>query len=267
MYKKTCRRRKLLISDIQTMNRKKYILIFIALFSLISCAPSQKSIVEESFSKPVVKNADSINKPIARNEVIAIAEKYLKHKWQPTKKNIFHGFDKNHIRVDTPDIDFSLADVTPGWWIPNKTNVGLPYMWGGYCSIEEFDNGIREGKYAGDVYTQYKRNNSVGAKSNYAVGIDCSGFISRCWKLPYHHSTRDLPKVAYLLSDIKELREGDILNKPNEHVILFKEFHDKQKTIIIAYHATSHKVKKDRFFLPGLIEEGFKPYRYKNIID
>lgn len=260
------------------MNRKKYILFFIVLLSLISCSPSQKVIKEAHFSEPAVKNEGSFNKsiatnpdspyqPIARDEVIAIADAYLNHKWQPTKKNSFHGFDQDHIRVDTPDVNFSLPSTLPGWWVPNDINVGIPYMWGGFCSIEEFDKGIRVGKYAGDVYTQTKRDLSANAKSKYAVGVDCSGFISRCWKLPYHHSTRDLPKVAAVLSDINELKKGDILNKSAEHAVLFKAFYDKEKTIIIAYHATDHKVKQERFLIQDLLEDGYKPYRYKNILD
>jgi len=238
------------------MNRKHLVLIFIALFSLTSCTTSQVKIKE-----------GDLYKPITRNEVMEIADIYLKHKWRPTKKNVFHGIDKDGIRVNTPDIDSTLPSKHPGWWIPDSVNIGLPYMWGGFCSIEEFDKGIREGKYAGDIYTQYKRNNLGKAVSRYAVGIDCSGFVSRCWKLPSHHSTRNLSSVANMLSDATELKKGDILNKHNAHVFLFKEFYDKEKTRATVIHATSHKVKQKQVLIRDLIEDGFKLYRYKKIVD
>ncbi len=238
------------------MNRKNLALVAIALFTLISCARFQA----------VVSGIDSFEE-ISRDEVMEIAEAYLTHEWKPSKKNIFHGLDKDGVRVDTPDIDAPLESVRPGWWIPDRINVGLPYMWGGFCSIEEFDKGIREGKYAGDIYSQYKRNSLGRARSKYAVGVDCSGFVSRCWKLPYHYSTRRLSQIAYSLPDVNEMKAGDILNKFNAHVFLFKEFKDEEKTIVTVYHATDHKVKQEPFLVRELIKEGFKPYRYKNIVD
>lgn len=238
------------------MNRKHIVIITIALFSLASCAPSQKIIKE-----------GGLYRQITRTEVMETADIYLKHQWRPTKRNVFHGLDEDGIRVDTPDIDSPLPSDPPGWWIPGRINTGLPYMWGGFCSIQEFDKGIREGKYAGDIYTQYKRDNLDRSISKHAVGIDCSGFVSRCWKLPFHHSTRRLSSVADLLSDATELKTGDILNKHNAHVFLFKEFSNKEKTRATVIHATAHQVRQDEVVIRDLIEDGFILYRYKEIVD
>lgn len=202
---------------------------------------------------------------ITRDEILAIAESYLKHQWIPTQDNVYHGYDKDNIRVDTPDSSFQKRGYQPGWWIPNRMNTGVPYMWGGFCSLAEFDQGIKEGKYAGDIYTHYKRANLGRARSNFAVGIDCSGFVSRCWNLPHHHSTRKLHEVSDVITDVNELRPGDILNKYNAHVYLFVKFVDNAKTVISVYHATTHKVKQERFPLQALLTRGFQAYRYKQI--
>ena len=59
----------------------------------------------------------------------------------------------------------------------------MPYQWGGFSSTEEFLQGLKAGKAAGDVYTAEKRRLLEAAVSKQAVGIDCSGLISRCWRL------------------------------------------------------------------------------------
>jgi len=50
------------------------------------------------------------------------------------------------------------------------------------------------------------------------TGIDCSAFVSRCWQVD-RHVTSTLPNISHLISQVK-LKPGDILNKPNSHVVL-----------------------------------------------
>ena len=54
-----------------------------------------------------------------------------------------------------------------------------------------------------------------------AVGIDCSGFISRCWRLSRPYSTRELAQVCVRLHSYDALLPGDILNTHNAHCLLF----------------------------------------------
>src|SRR5436190_1932007 len=73
---------------------------------------------------------------------------------------------------------------------------------------------------AGDVSSAAKRRADNVAVSAQAVGVDCSGFVSRCLKLPLVHDTTQLPSVCDLLSSSDELRPGDLLNIPRRHVLL-----------------------------------------------
>ena len=74
---------------------------------------------------------------VTRDEILATARRYAEHKWSANSKHVFHGKDGNGIQVDTPDKDYRADGFVVG-----KENVGIPYKWGGFSSIEEFDKGI-----------------------------------------------------------------------------------------------------------------------------
>jgi len=143
---------------------------------------------------------------VTRSECLAIAEAYRAHRWQPTAANVFHGIDSNGVRVDTPDAGYRPPGAVPGWWEPGQVNEGIPYQWGGFATPEQFDRELASGLAAGDVYTQEKRRLLDAAVSRHATGIDCSGFVSRCWKLPRSYSTREFAGICDPLTSWADLR-------------------------------------------------------------
>jgi hypothetical protein len=204
---------------------------------------------------------------VTRGEVIAIAESYRTHEWAPTGQNVLHGADARGIHVDTPDAQFRPAGTRPGWWLLGQVNVGVPYQWGGFCSVKEFDAGLRAGKAAGDIYTLAKRAGLDSAVSHEAVGIDCSGFISRCWKLDLNYSTRTLSQLCTAIGPA-ELRAGDILNQDNAHVLLFVRFLDESRRRIVSYETgcpPTWKVILTNQELQPLLDRGYRPLRYRAI--
>lgn len=205
---------------------------------------------------------------VRRAEVIAAADAYLTFKWKAALANAFHGKDADGVQVDTPDISFTPPGIRPGWWVPKMVNVGMPYQWGGFCTLDEFKTGIQKGLYAGDVYTAEKRRLGDHAVSKYAVGIDCSGFVSRCWKLKRAFSTQELPSLCVSLGSFKNLKAGDILNSPNNHVLLFKAFTDATETRLLAYEAGSPptwKVLLNDIPVSMLKEQRYTALRYRQI--
>lgn len=207
---------------------------------------------------------------VTRAETIEIAEAYLQHRWYAQKRNIRHGLDSAGVRVDTPDHNFNAPGIRPGWWRPGTWNTGVPYQWGGFSNLEDFDKGLRDGLAAGDVYTDEKRRQLQDAVSVEAVGIDCSGFISRCWKLPRPASTRRIPSLCEPLASYDELRPGDVLNLHNAHVLLFAGWADAEKTRLIAYEAGSPptwKVLKNTIEADYVRGLGYQPFRYRGIRD
>lgn len=205
---------------------------------------------------------------VTPSESLAIAERYLNHRWAATERQAMHGTDPEGVHVDTPDVTFCPPERTPGWWKPGQVNVGIPYCWGGNDTPETFDEGLRQGKLAGDIYTAEKRKGLESARSKHTVGADCSGFISRCWKLDWHCSTRSIPKICNKLASYDELQPGDALNTVNGHVLLFAAFSKPDKSELLVYETGSPlgwmvtKHTTPVWFLQGL---GYEPYRYRGM--
>ncbi len=206
--------------------------------------------------------------PVTRTEALSIAQRYAAHRWEASEKNILHGVDRNKIPVRTPNRPADAAPSDDGLWTAGAVNVGMPYKWGGFDTIDSFDKGIRAGKAAGDLYSLEKRRKGGAAVSPYAVGIDCSGFISRCWKLPRKQSTSTLPSICRPLASPAELLPGDIMNTTNGHVLLFAKWLDDSKSRALFYEAEPFsKVIASEQSIPEMVSAGYKPWRYRKIQD
>lgn len=209
-----------------------------------------------------------VQKPsVTRQQALATAESYRTHHWLPAPQNVLHGPDARGIWVDTPDSSYH-AEI-PGWWQPGVQAEGIPYQWGGFSTLAEFDAGVRSGRAAGDVYTQAKRNALDEAVSSHAVGIDCSGFISRCWGLERSYSTRELPSLCDSIP-WRQLQPGDVLNTHNAHCLLFAGWADAGREELIAYETgcpPTWKVLRHNINAQWLKSLGYKAYRYRGMAD
>jgi cell wall-associated NlpC family hydrolase len=158
---------------------------------------------------------------VTPSEALAIAQAYADHQWQPFGGNILHGKDHAGVLVNTPDVGHDPNGKRRGWWVPGKVNTGIPYKWGGFDDPASFDRAIASGLAGGDVSSPDKRVRDNTAVSAQAAGVDCSGFVSRCLKLPTVHDTTQLPAVCTKLASAQDLRPGDVLNIPHRHVVLY----------------------------------------------
>lgn len=194
-------------------------------------------------------------------KVVEKALEYANYKWTAHEGNVKHGIDENGRFVDTPDISWKGEILDCGWWKVGEVNVGIPYGWGNASTIEEFEIGIREGKYAGNVPEDKKRYGSYNS-----VGVDCSGLLTICWELPKKIATRDIPEYATVVKSIDEIQQGDIFAKIGSHVMLFKEFADteKKKAIIIDSTRSTGKVSQRIENVDELFTKGYEIYRKNN---
>lgn len=140
----------------------------------------------------------------SRTLALRIGESYAMHQYVCTPANL------SSVNVTAPDGDIVR---TPSWLFPG-TNARIPYKWGGFSSLSQFDAGLQAGKFAGDI-------NTSGVSSS-AVGVDCSGFVSRCWQMTYHSSTSMMPSITTQYSSWDSLKPGDAIHKVG-HVRLFVE--------------------------------------------
>jgi hypothetical protein len=205
---------------------------------------------------------------VTRPEALKIGESFLEHHWQASTKNVKHGKDSAGVDVQTPDRDGGQCNPPGECWVPGAENVGVAYKWGGNDSPQTFTAGVRAGKAAGDVYTDAKRKGAGKTVSGDTVGIDCSGFICRCWKLTTRHSTESLPSICEKLSSPAELKPGDIMNGAGAHVMLFAKWTNPEKTHALFYEASpfSKTVASERD-VNQMTSVGFKPLRYRQIRD
>jgi hypothetical protein len=207
---------------------------------------------------------------VTRAQCMATAESYATHRWFPTTANVRHGVDRSGIRVDTPDRSYQKPGAVAGWWTPQAWNVSIPYQWGGFATLAEFDRAVASGHAAGDVYTSEKRRLLDAAVSAEATGIDCSGLISRCWNLPRSYSTRELPNLCEPLPSWDDLRPGDILNTYNAHVFLFAGWSDAARSKLVAYESgrpPHWKCVRTTLARATLQQQGFQPWRYRGMAD
>lgn len=205
---------------------------------------------------------------VTRSAVMSKAMRYASHAWTASGANVRHGLDGAGIRVDTPDQGYQKRGAVPGYWVPGVVNQGVPYQWGGFSTPEEFDRGLAAGLAAGDVYTDEKRRLLYDGVSREAVGIDCSGFVSRCWDLPKAYSTRELATICVPLPSWDDLKPGDALNLYNGHVLLFCGWVNPERKFIAAYETggpPDWKVIRHVIGVDFLKRKGYRPLRYQGI--
>lgn len=140
----------------------------------------------------------------SRVEALRLGEKYVLYKYSCNASNLAPN------GIVAPDGD---EIKTPSWLI-NGYNARIPYKWGGFNTLTGFSDGLNSGKYAGDIDTD--------GSSSYAVGVDCSGFVSRCWQMTYHASTSYMPNISTQYSSWDSLKPADAIHKVG-HVRLFIE--------------------------------------------
>jgi hypothetical protein len=238
---------------------------FACLLLAASCAPTPP----QPPAPTLIPGDPSAPSQITPAESMAIAHNLSTHPWRPFSKNILHGKDKSGVVVDTPDIGLDPQQPRKGWWIPGEVNTGVPYKWGGFDDPAAFDNAVANGLAAGDVSSPAKRRADNAAVSKQAAGVDCSGFVSRCLKLPRVHDTTQLPAVCTPLPSAMDLRPGDLLNISRRHVLLCAGWSNPERTWLYYYETGGGpdywKPGLKQAPLDALLALGYQPLRYRGM--
>lgn len=201
---------------------------------------------------------------VTRDEAVATAYRYTQVQWMPDERHVRQGPDSQGILVRTPDRSLGQR----GWWKPGVVATGMPYQWGGFDTPESFLEGIAAGKKAGDVGDAAKRKLGDAGTSAESCGIDCSGFVSRCWNLSRPYSTRELHQICDPLETWDDLQPGDILlNK--QHVVLFVKWLVPGRELA-AYEAGPFpvwRVNASGLMKDLLIKDGYRAWRYRGMAE
>lgn len=205
---------------------------------------------------------------VTRDQAVATAYRYTQVTWMPEERHVQHGPDSRGIRVHTPDKYLARQGENGGWWQPGVQAKSMPYQWGGFDTPESFLEKIAVGKKAGDIANDAKRKLGDPGTSMDSCGIDCSGFVSRCWNLKRPYSTRELHKICDRLESWDDLQPGDILLN-HRHVVLFVKWTIPGKELA-AYEAGPFpvwRVSACGLLADKLKENGYAPWRYRGIKD
>lgn len=154
------------------------------------------------FNEPQNEQIAGVNTPASRVTALKIGESYALHQYTCTSNNL------SVQNVSAPDGDMVR---TPSWLVVGS-NARVAYKWGGFNTLAEYDAGLANGKFAADINTD--------GVSSYAVGVDCSGFVSRCWQMGSHYSTSSMPAITTQYTNWNDLKPGDAIHKIG-HVRLF----------------------------------------------
>ncbi len=185
---------------------------------------------------------------VSRQQILAMAKAYVNKGFYVDYANITSGRQYLGGKIVKTPIS------TPGWYR------GVPYKWCGFNSLSSFQNGLTQGKKAGDKCTKCG-GRSCGSRQ--AVGVDCSGFVSRVWGLTRKYGTSQLPKISDRLRSKSQLRPGDILNKVG-HVRLFS--HRDAAGRFCVYEASSKDWKVSKRCYRAYQLKNYRPYRYKRVL-
>ena len=180
----------------------------------------------------------------SREEMIATAKRLADYTWISRARNLKASCIKDY-----------QSD-----WTENQRVTGLPYNWGGIDSPEEFEKKLANGFAAGS-HSRY-------GVSSCTAGIDCSGFVAFCWGLRSHKYTtgniRDIagkPKYNWFT----DMKPGDALNKPGEHIVLFAGYNTDGTINIYEANGAAGRVIYHKIAWSKLNRYG--PVQYKAIAD
>ena len=132
---------------------------------------------------------------IPRDEALVRARTYAQHPWHCAAANLTGGCGGGYASV------YTVGDY-----------VGVAYDWGGYATLDQFDQGLDDGLGAGAQPSD--------GILDCTVGVDCSGFVSRVWKAA-HTTTSGMSTITSPVT-AAQLKPADAYNAAGYHVKLFE---------------------------------------------
>lgn len=182
------------------------------------------------------------------------ARAYLEVEWLGEERHRMHGEDDDGTPVHTPD-----AEYKNGGWKVGARNRGVAYKWGGFDRPEDFVAGLEAGRLAG----HWPEDPSDLRTTDRAVGVDCSGFVSRCMGWHQKRSTRSIGPLCFTLGGWSELQPGDIINNFDGHAMLFTGFTNDAKNEVRVIESTWPGVIESTYTIARLERAKHSPLRYK----
>jgi|GEM_PF-674977 len=137
----------------------------------------------------------------------------------------------------------------------------VPYDWGGWDTVSDFNSYMSSGYQAGDIDT-----NAVESCSK---GVDCSGFVSRNWGTSSKYSTATLPGISTSIGSVSQLQKGDIMLRHDsvvQHVVMFESLASNGVNTLEA--TTYNNYDRTVYLYNGWSRfSGYTFYKYNNVCE
>lgn len=200
-------------------------------------------IIEEIVDLPV-RERNLATGTISRDDIMNTAEEYrTSFRWSCEESNIA-----------------SMTNYTKPRYINGAGEyTNMPYCWGGWTKTDEFQTDMGIHGRAGNI------NCTTTGRVSSTYGVDCSGYVSRCWNLSTKHSTSTLGNVASTIT-FSSIKKGDALVISGYHVMLFSH---ESGGMYYTYEATKtnsyDKVVYTCYSVSEIKNSGYTPIRYDNV--
>lgn len=136
----------------------------------------------------------------------------------------------------------------------------MPYCWGGFSTTAQFRDGLSGSGRVGNI------NSSTGTHVYNTYGLDCSGYVSRCWRQSTKYGTGTIGNICTTIN-YSQLKSADALNKSGSHIVLY-EYADGsgnyvlyEATTLNQYDRVSHTLRS----ISNLSSGGYVALRYNGI--
>jgi len=163
------------------------------------------------------------------------ASDYAQHKWTMKSSNVKGWCSGSYAS------DYAAGSYT-----------GVAYDWGGWDTLASYDQKLGEGYGAGS--------HSWHGILECTTGVDCSGYVSRCWELAAKQTTSTMNTVSHPIQK-KEVSAGDAYNKPGSHIVLWVKTASDGSPVFYEASGSASKVRLNSAASWSYLS-GYSPIRY-----
>ena len=180
-------------------------------------------------------DAISVSRTEARQRADAMAE----YEWLLKKTHTLTSKSEKGVTLPR-DISYYKAQNADksSWSVEMK---GIPYCWGGFYAL---DTGFGKTTFTEVLGKNYVAGNiePIGDYKYMTAGLDCSGYVSAVFGFTSKKNTGALACLGSAVSDVKNLKEMDLLVWPGEHIIFFCQWIDDATMLVTESNVRNGKV-------------------------
>ena len=183
--------------------------------------------------------------PLTRDQMLSIAQQIANYTWTCSEAN----------RV-APCVSVSYeCDFNAGDRV-----TGIAYDWGGMDDVDRFRDKLAQGQAAGS--------HSRHGVTDCTTGIDCSGYVSRCWGQTRKYGTWTIGEISAKpkYNWYSDMKPGDALVKPGSHIVLFVAY-NANGTPIVYEAAGSHGKVILNDWSPWSRYRGYYAIQYRMVVE